>query len=63
MHRAKGFCCCKSRGINAFLNNTVGDYLHDRVLMYKTDVGNKEYRITAGVPGISPWAAGVKYNV
>ncbi|KAI8122657.1 Retrovirus-related Pol polyprotein from type-1 retrotransposable element R1 2 [Lucilia cuprina] len=55
--RAKGFCCCKSRGINAFLNNTVGDYLHDRVLMYKTDVGNKEYRITAGVPGISPWAA------
>ncbi|KAI8126689.1 putative 115 kDa protein in type-1 retrotransposable element R1DM [Lucilia cuprina] len=41
---------CKSRGINAFLYNTVADYLHDRVLMYKTDVGNKEYRITAGVP-------------
>ncbi|KAI8129373.1 Retrovirus-related Pol polyprotein from type-1 retrotransposable element R1 [Lucilia cuprina] len=41
---------CKDKRIHSSLYNIIADYLYDRVLMYKTDDGMKEYQITAGVP-------------
>ena len=40
----------RMKGVNNYLYNIVADYLKNRILLYETEHGIKEYRITAGVP-------------
>lgn len=40
----------KSKQIPEYLIQLIDSYLRDRTLMYETDAGIKEYKISAGVP-------------
>lgn len=40
----------KEIGTPGYLQRIIGDYLKDRVLLYETDMGTKEYTVTGGVP-------------
>ncbi len=40
----------RRRKVPRYLLNIIEDYFHDRILLYKTDDGTKEYGITGGVP-------------
>ena len=55
----------KNRGVDKYLYNIIADYLNNRTLLYDTENGIKEYKITAGVPQgsvLGPFLWNVMYD-
>lgn len=55
----------RSKGVSNYLYNVIVDYLSERYLLYQTEDGTREYKISAGVPQgsvLGPFLWNVMYD-